>query len=119
MKTILALLFVLTPAAMAPVTAQTEDMPPTVAWCQVDQRLWYAEIEKFNRDRVGPSASVTTLFQRTEEMTKCMDVDPAMATRYLSTRSVLMTEQRTRLFSFLSRHNLFQQFMHEDAAGQR
>jgi hypothetical protein len=44
MKTILAVLFVLTSAAMAPVTAQVEHAP-TVAQCQADQKLWLSQSE--------------------------------------------------------------------------
>ena len=103
-------LFILT----ASLTAQVEHAP-TPAQCQSDQKLWMSIIE-------GPEESQPTydvLNAWYFEMRKCDVVDPAKKFDYYNLRSEISTWQEVREFEFLHRHNLWNQFMEEDAAGQR
>ena len=52
-------------------------------------------------------------------MNDCEKVDPANAWTYDNTSGEIIAEQAARQFSFIRRHELYQQFIDEDAAGKR
>ncbi|MGA2855399.1 MAG: hypothetical protein ABSE40_00935 [Candidatus Sulfotelmatobacter sp.] len=93
------------------------DHAPTVAQCQADQRLWLSKIEAEGARENLPPFDVLGEWNR--EMLDCQKVDPAHAWNYSATGGEIVAEHATRLVSFLVRHQLWQQFKEEDAAGKR
>ena len=89
---------------------------PTVAQCQADQRLWFSKIEEGDSPRL-PTYDV--LAQWDSEMTDCLKVDPSNTIRYYNTGGEIDAITEMRLEHFLLRHQLWQEFMAEDAAGKR
>ena len=100
----------------ASVAGQVEHAP-TVEQCQADQRLWVSEIEAENSSRPLPAFDIVT--QWGQEMLKCEKVDPDNEWRYYNTAGEICGEKEVRLINFLHRHDLWNQFKAEDAAGKR
>jgi hypothetical protein len=90
---------------------------PTVARCQADQRLWLAQLEVDARSNTLPTVDVIRTWS--SGMMKCEDVDAANRLKYYDTESEIITERMLRLEHFLDRHDLWQKFKAEDAAGVR
>ena len=87
---------------------------PTVAQCQADQRLWSSQIE-----RSASTLTFDVLKSRGREMIECYDVDPANAKDYYTTASSATAVTAARLSKFIQRHQLWDKFIAEDAAGKR
>ena len=87
---------------------------PTVAQCQADQRLWYSQIQHGDS-----SLKYEVLRDRVDEMITCNDVDPPHTTDYYNTASLNMAAIATRMGHFIQRHQLWDKFLEEDAAGKR
>jgi hypothetical protein len=88
---------------------------PTVAQCQADQRLWLSKIG-------GESSALPkydVIMRWTSEMGDCQDVDPSNKFKYYNTQAEIIAEQQICLSHFLVRHQLWQKFIDEDAAGKR
>lgn len=87
---------------------------PTVAQCQADQRLWLSELE-------GDASSIayTTLRDWSIEMGTCWKVDPTHEAAYYNTYSEATTVEGQRTRTFIQRHQLWERFLTEDAAGKR
>jgi len=94
--------------------AQEVKHAPTVEQCRADQKLWLSKVE-------DPSASESSrvLDGWGTEMIECLTVDPTFENRYYNTAAEIHSEQLSRVVNFLSRHNLYTQFLHEDQAGKR
>lgn len=92
---------------------QTLEHAPTVEQCQADQKIWLTEMTQSN------DQSFSTLGQRFTEMRQCIELDPAHNTRYYNTGSQALYLQALRETDFLTRHNLYDQFIEEDAEGKR
>jgi hypothetical protein len=103
--------------ATAPAFAQQIEHAPTVDQCQADQRLWLSRLENTN-DKLN-DVTTQTLLGWSKEMEACNVVDRANAFRYLNTKAEIWAEKYTRLADFVERHNLWDKFIEEDAAGQR
>jgi hypothetical protein len=89
---------------------------PTAAQCQADQALWLSKLET----RGGTSDIVVqTLHKWQNEMSDCETVDPLNKLKYFNTETKIEAELEGRELSFIHRHNLYQQFLDEDAAGKR
>jgi|SRR4029077_8454721 hypothetical protein len=89
---------------------------PTVAQCQADQRLWLSKIEQGDSPAL---AKFDVLSQWSTEMIDCQKVDPTHSWDYNNLGWEISTTQATRMLSFIHRHDMWQKFLNEDAAGQR
>jgi hypothetical protein len=98
----------------ASVSGQIEHAP-TVQQCQADQRLWFYELENDGSNLPG----IDVLRQWSKEMSVCEKVEPDHKWAYYNTSGEIDGEEITRMVNFLDRHNLWGQFIAEDAAGKR
>jgi hypothetical protein len=91
---------------------------PTVEQCRADQKLWLSKLEE-----PGSTSLANVTFNELngwgKEMSDCGKVDPEFHFRYYNTDGEATNEQVLRLEHFLDRHNLFDQFIAEDAQGKR
>ena len=92
---------------------------PTVAQCQADQRLWLAQIEADAKDSNKGLPSLEVIRAWGSEMHNCQEVDPENSHKYYNTQSEIVTEELLRLRNFIVRHDLWDKFLEEDAAGKR
>ncbi len=90
---------------------------PTVEQCQADQRLWLSKVEGDVTDKTLPAISVINAWLR--EMFDCEKIDPENQRRYYNTRGELYVEEVMRMEDFLRRHQMWDRFIKEDAAGKR
>jgi len=114
MKKLLLALLILTSSLVG----QNVEHAPTVEQCHADQRLWLAQHE----EDVGNNTHLPNIHiirRWAKEMNDCEKVDPTNQLRYYNTISELMTEEKMRMEHFLDRHQLWEQFVAEDAAGKR
>lgn len=95
--------------------AQEVKHAPTVEQCRADQRLWLSKLEEPALANVG----YYELNGWVMEMSDCETVDPDFSLRYLNTQSETQSEKLDRVADFLRRHNLWDQFIAEDAQGKR
>lgn len=107
--------------------AQEVEHAPTVAVCRADSAVWNSDFMKNGpKDSVG-RISVQELLLRESEMNKCGFVDPPHPDNsnynhpetYLFLQGLYSNEIGIRLVDFITRHNMWQQFLDEDAAGKR
>jgi hypothetical protein len=89
---------------------------PTVEQCRADQQLW---LDKVENNSIVELVSYTELDDWALEMADCRSVDPARHAEYDNTESEITFRQDIRLEHFLRRHNLWGQFIAEDAQGKR
>ena len=89
---------------------------PTVAQCQADQKLWLSKIEEGHREQL-PAFRVLSVW--VTEMNDCGRIDTANAWTYSNTSGEIIAEQATRTLDFITRYDLLQKFLEEDAAGKR
>jgi hypothetical protein len=101
--------------ALGSVTAQEVKHAPMAAQCRADQRLWFSKIGS------NDLADVTyrELHAWADEMVDCMAVDGASLKDYGDTSNMARITYGDRAEHFISRHNLMDQFIAEDAAGKR
>jgi hypothetical protein len=99
--------------------AQEVKHAPTVEQCRADQRLWLAKLEQDPPRSGTANVSYNELNAWTIEMMDCESVDPASAKGYYNTLGEATSEQALRAEGFLHRHNLYGQFLAEDAQGKR
>ena len=114
MRTLLLTILIL---ATAPAFAQQIEHAPTVDQCQADQRLWLSRLEDDKDKLMDVTDGVLTKWAK--EMRSCEAVDQTNHNRYYNTRAEIGAEQYIRLSDFVVRHNLWDKFVEEDAAGQR
>ena len=98
----------------ASLTGQVEHAP-TVAQCQADQRLWLSQLEGKDKSTLG----FYVFTDMAVEMESCSEVDPPNATKYYNTESEATATQAKRMSKFIQRHQLWEKFLAEDAAGKR
>jgi hypothetical protein len=97
---------------------QAVEHAPTVAQCQADRAYWDSKLEQ--DDRKGTSdVQFMTLFEWDVEMDKCRVVDYPNRWQYFNLGEEALAEMAIRQRRFLVRHSMWQQFLDEDAAGQR
>lgn len=92
---------------------------PTVTQCQADERTWAAQIDEHLQHERALSWTYYTLKDMGEEMLACDDVDPRNHTAYINTAVEITEAMNKRAMSFIARHQLWDQFIEEDAAGKR
>jgi hypothetical protein len=96
---------------------QTEHAP-TVAQCQVDQKLWLPKVQS-DSPLALTHITVPTLTDWMAEMRARADVDQPNKESYYHTGSDTTARIDVRLVHNLSRHDLWSEFLAEDAAGKR
>jgi hypothetical protein len=97
-------------------STQEVEHAPTVAQCQADQALWLSKLE--TRDGTS-DILVQTLHKWQHEMSACEAVDSLNKSKYFNAETKIEAEIEGRELSFIYRHNPYQQFLDEDAAGKR
>jgi|SRR6516164_2691744 hypothetical protein len=116
MKKLWLLLAIAVP--LQPVCSQEVRRAPTVERCRADQKLWLSMLEKGPE---GPVAKVA--FREFEgwqhEMNECSRVDPDNYEEYFKTGCASVAAAGDRIGNFIGRHNLWSQFLAEDAQGKR
>ena len=98
----------------------------TVEQCRADQKLWFSKISddakaeeaEGLRVPVAHSISFQQLTFSTLEMHDCARIDPELKKEYYQTSGDAAIMGDNRLVHFLHRHNLYQQFLAEDAQGK-
>jgi hypothetical protein len=98
--------------------AQEVEHAPTMEQCRADRAYWMSKLEQ-PEDKGTADVSYDTLTGWHKEMSKCQVVDPANSERYYNAMGESNAEQLGRMIDFLSRHNLWKEFLDEDAAGKR
>lgn len=89
---------------------------PSIEQCRADQAVWFARLE----DTDTPMhETYLTLPKWSLEMRDCEKVDPQNRSRYRNVRTEISAERVMRGENFLDRHSLWNQFLSEDAAGER
>jgi hypothetical protein len=133
MKKILLIVLTLSFRGVAHAQGQTEEHAPTVAQCQADLAAWYnagmyieynkAEAARPNFDTPNRSPinkiPLTELSRRRDEMADCFYVDSSRRTEYRDAMNLYDFLRADRFKSFVLRHNLLEQLIREDAAGER
>jgi len=87
----------------------------TVEQCQADQKLVLSRLNSNERTLVTYKEGYGWFL----EMQDCLSVDPENQARYYNTMSETSAMLNTKVRSYLERHNLWNQFMAEDAQGKR
>jgi len=100
--------------------AQEVEHAPSVEQCRADRWLWLWELE----GPPGPPANIGSigypeLLKRSDEMHACRAVDPDYEHQYYNVMSEIAFARIVRLEAFLRHHNLYDQFVAEDARGKR
>lgn len=116
-RAMLGFLF-LFPVPVGSPQAQQVEHAPTVEQCRADQALWLSKLE-IPYHRGTDDVVVSTLHQWQSEMHDCEAVDPPNQFKYYNTRVEALSEESLRELTFIYRHNLYHQFVEEDAAGKR
>lgn len=91
---------------------------PSIEQCRADQRLWQS---KLNAVESFTEVGAKELVGWGTEMGECLEVDPSpiFQKAYADTRADTTAVQAIRMFHFIDRHNLFEQYLAEDAQGKR
>lgn len=97
---------------------QAVEHAPTVAQCQADQRLWMSKLEVPNGGGLL-DIPYDTLMAWVHEMGDCEEVDPDWGDKYRNVAHETIARMAARFRDFVWRHNLYDQFIQEDAAGKR
>jgi len=97
--------------------AQEVKHAPTVEQCRADQKLRLSRLEEPGGAGVA-YVTYNELSGWSSEMLQCAEVDSRLESRYANTMGEINAEQLLRVQRFLNRHNLFNQFIAEDAQGQ-
>ena len=90
---------------------EVKHSPTTVDECRADERLW--ESMKDNE-----TVSFRELSDLGADLFYCMHVDPEWKNVYDLAVGTIDATQLKRLLNFLHRHNLYDQFLAEDAQGK-
>jgi hypothetical protein len=114
---------------------QTRKHVPTAAQCRANGAAW-GNADKFNEylkaqdlykdpHKSNNNTSelarlpITEIFGRLGEMTACADIDQKNLRLYTDTLGMYTHVWGDRMFDFLGRHNMWEQFLKEDAEGNR
>ena len=97
---------------------QAVEHVPTVEQCQADRAYWMSKLTQAD-GKGTDDVQFLTLVDWDAEMEKCRAVDPPNRWQYFNVGEEALAETAIRQRKFLVRHNLWQQFLDEDAAGKR
>jgi len=103
---------------LQPVYPQQVEYALTVEECRAEQTLWMSRLAEPN-DGGTVNVNDSDLNDWSLRMHLCGSVDPELRWQYYNTQRKLSEVQTTRLIRFLVRHNLYGQFLAEDAQGKR
>jgi hypothetical protein len=92
--------------------AQVEHTP-TIAQCQAHEQLWSSQLENIDRQ------PLSVLIPQLREMRHCSTIDHDNQSNYHALANELALTHATRMRKFLLRHDIYQQFLSEDAEGKR
>ena len=106
--------------------SQEVEQASTVEQCRADRTLWFsklsddakAEEAEGLREPVAHSISFQQLNFLNLEMHNCARIDPESNDLYYKTSGDAVGTANNRLVHFIYRHNLYQQFLAEDAEGK-
>lgn len=118
----IVLLAVLIPFSGTRWSAQEVKHVATVEQCQTDLKAWWAKAGKIHG---LDDITYDTLGSMSSEMNSCIFIDKLNrshapnAPDYYELTVELDKEQAERIGRFLIRHDLWQKFLEEDAAGKR
>jgi hypothetical protein len=110
------LLAMLTPLQL--MHAQEVKHAPSVEECRAEQTLWVSRLDEPN-DAGIVNVNDSDLNDWSSRMHLCGSVDPELRWQYYYIQRELSEVQTNRLIRFLVRHNLYGQFLAEDAQGNR
>ena len=91
---------------------------PSVEECRAEQTLWMSRLGEPN-DAGTVNVNDSDLNDWSSRMVLCGGVDPELRWQYYNIQRELSEVQTNRLIRFLVRHNLYSQFLAEDAQGNR
>jgi hypothetical protein len=94
--------------------AQEVKHAPTVEQCRADQELWLSKLDAESILLID----FRELNDWSREMRQCMGVDRKFEDRYYNTVAEANFAKARRFANFLDRHNLYEQFLTEDAQGK-
>ena len=97
---------------------QAVEYAPTVEQCRADRAYWMSKLEQPS-EKGTDDVTFETLRGWQKEMSKCQVVDPENYWKYYNAGSEAVAESGNRALNFIIHHNLWQQFLDEDAAGKR
>ena len=103
---------------LQPVHSQQVEYALTVEECRAEQSLWMSRSDEPN-DAGTVNVNYSDLNDWSSRMLLCGSVDPELRWQYNNTQRELSEVQTKRLVRFLVRHNLYGQFLAEDAQGKR
>jgi hypothetical protein len=89
---------------------------PTVEQCRADAALWFAPNGDVRQIIMEPAGILNV---KQKEMEDCIPVDPKNFEKYNVGLKAIEDVFYMRYKNFLDRHNLYQKFLDEDAAGER
>jgi hypothetical protein len=92
--------------------AQVEHTP-TIAQCQAHEQLWSSQVENIDKQ------PISALIPQLREMRHCLTIDHDNQSKYHALANELALTHAARMRKFLLRHDLYQQFLSEDAEGKR
>ena len=104
--------------SLQPVHSQQVEYALTVEECRAEQSLWMSRSDQPN-DVGTVNVNYSDLNDWSSRMLLCGSVDPELRWQYNNTQRELSEVQTKRLIRFLVRHNLYGQFLAEDAQGKR
>lgn len=93
--------------------------PPSVEQCQAHQRLWLSKVEASHDANGDNLPGWETISQWAGEMEECETADPNNYAAYHNLRAGIQAFKSMRQLNFIVRHNLYDQFIEEDKAGER
>jgi|ERR1700691_2360040 hypothetical protein len=97
---------------------QAVEHAPTVEQCQADRAYWKSKLGQPD-EKGTDDVPFSMLVGWDAEMEKCRAVDPPNRWLYFNVGEEALAEMAIRQRAFLVRHNMWQQFLDEDAAGKR
>ena len=103
---------------LQPIYSEQVEYPLTVEECRAEQTLWMSRLDELN-DAGTVNVNYSDLNGWSLRMLLCGSVDPELRWQYNNTQRELSEVQTKRLIRFLVRHNLYGQFLAEDAQGKR
>jgi hypothetical protein len=129
-RQLLALVFLL---AISATSVMAQQHAPTVAQCRADVALWgngimvkeYYDAENAHMEDGTPDHTdvarlpVQEVILHRREMGDCASVDAENHVEYYEAARFYATVHSNRIFNFMARHNLWNQFRAEDAQGLR
>jgi|SRR5215469_899427 len=113
MKRLWLLLVMVTPLQLIH-AQEVNDAAPTVEQCRADQELWLSKLDAESILLID----FRELNDWSREMRQCMRVDQKFEDRYYNTVAEANFAKARRFANFLDRHNLYEQFLAEDAQGK-